>query len=492
MSRRVAVAAVSAPAAGAGVRMASEGGNAVDAALACSLVAVVTHPGMCSLGGGGFLVVWPDGEDPVAVDGALAMPGRGVDREAFGGGAREARLDYAGGVTTLVGPGSVAVPGLLAACAVASRRWGRVPWRILLEPAVEAAREGFPMPETSHRYLGAAGEIYGADPRSRRALYDGDGALLAPGEPIRVEGLADTLDALAREGPELLYRGELGAAISGHLREGGGLLTRADLEAYEARLRRPLAAEVDGWGLAAHPEPARGGRRLLRMLELLGDAPPGPSWTAADVARLARAQLEAAREEPLAAGRGASGETLHTSAVDDTGTACAATFSDGYGSGVVPPGTGMWLNNCLGEEELNPHGFHGWAPDDRLPSNMTPLAARRRADGAALALGSPGSERIPGAVLQGLLHRIRLGLPPREAVEHPRLHVDPGGPDGEPRVLVEPGLPVDEIDLPVEVLPGRLMYMGALELAEWSPRGGLAAAADGRRGGGTAVGGVGD
>ena len=489
MSRRVAVAAVSAPAAEAGVRMAAEGGNAVDATLACSLVAIVTHPGMCSLGGGGFLVVWPAGEDPVAVDGALAMPGRGLEREAFGGGAREARLEYAGGVTTLVGPGSVAVPGLLAACAVASRRWGRVPWRVLLEPAVEAAREGFPMPETSHRYLGAAGEIYGTDPRSRRALYDADGAVLAPGAPVRVEGLANTLDALAHEGPELLYRGELGAAIAGHVREGGGLLTRADLEAYEARMHPPLEAEMDGWRLAVHPEPARGGRRLIRMLELLGEVPAGTTWTAADVARLARAQLQAAAEEPLAAARSASGDTLHTSAVDDTGTACAATFSDGYGSGVVPPGTGMWLNNCLGEEELNPHGFHGWDPGDRLPSNMTPLAARRRADGAVLALGSPGSERIPGAVFQGLLHRIRLGLAPEATVEHPRLHVDPGGPGGEPRALVEPGLPADEIDLPVQVLPERLMDMGALERAEWSPRDGLAAAADGRRGGGTAVGG---
>ena len=487
MSRRVAVAAVSAPAAEAGARMAAEGGNAVDAALACSLVAVVTHPGMCSLGGGGFLVVWPAGEDPVAVDGALAMPGRGVAREAFGGGVREARLDYAGGVTTLVGPGSVAVPGLLAACAAAARRWGRVPWRVLLEPAIEAVREGFPMPESSHRYLSAAGEIYAADPRSRRALYDGEGAVLAPGTPVRVEDLADTLEALAHEGPELLYRGELGAAIAEHVREGGGLLTRADLEAYEARPRRPLETELDGWRLASPPEPARGGRRLARMLELLGDAPSG-TWSAAHVGRLARAQRRAAEGAALAGGAG-PGETLHTSVVDDAGTACAATFSDGYGSGVVPPGTGVWLNNCLGEEELNPHGFHGWAPGDRLPSNMTPVVARRRDDGAALAIGSPGSERIPGAVLQGLLNRIRLGMTPRDAVEHPRLHVDPGGPDRGARALVEPGLPADELELPVEVLPGRLMYMGALELAEWSPRDGLAAAADSRRGGGTAVGG---
>lgn len=205
---------------------------------------------------------------------------------------------------------------------------------------------------------------------------------------------------------------------------------------------------------------------------------------------LARSQREAASQAVLGAGRragGSSGDTLHTSAVDDAGAACAATFSDGYGSGVMPPGTGTWLNNCLGEEELNPHGLHGWEPGARLPSNMTPTVARRREDGAVLALGSPGSERIPGAVLQGLLNRVRLGLGPREAVDHPRLHVAVEA-DGGARAVVEPGLAVGEIELPVEVLPGKLMYMGALELAEWTPRDGLAAAADARRGGGTAVG----
>lgn len=485
MSRRAAVASVSDRAAEAGVRMAAEGGNAVDAAVAASIVAVVTHPGMCSLGGGGFLVVWHGSGRPVAVDGGFEMPGRSLPPGARAGrGLREVHLDYAGGVDTAVGPGSVATPGLVAACGLAAERWGRMPWRELLAPAVEATERGFPMADSPYHYLERAAEIYGADPRSRAALFDEDGAVVGPGGTIRVEALADTLDALAHEGPELFYRGELGACIADHVRASGGLLGREDLESYEARLHEPLIRSLDGWTVATNPPPAVGGRLLAAMLEGMGDE-PRDGWSAAGVARLADAQRRAfgtvaLRDSPA---------TLHTSAVDEEGNACSATFSDGYGSGVMPPGTGLWLNNCLGEGELNPRGIHAWEPGDRLPSNMAPTVARRAADGAALAVGSPGSDRIPGAVLQALLNRVRIGMTPDEAVNHPRLHVvaEEGGGEGT-RAVVEPGLPTGAVPFRVDRIGERAMYMGAVELAEWTPGSGLAAAADRRRVAGTAVG----
>ncbi|HSR41713.1 MAG TPA: gamma-glutamyltransferase, partial [Longimicrobiales bacterium] len=200
---RVAVATVSGAAARAGVGLARRGGNAVDVAVASGLAAVVTHPGMCSLGGGGFLTVWPAGGEPVTVDGGMEMPGRGLDPGELGRGGRRVELGYAGGVTTTVGAGSVATPGLLAACSLAVRRWGRLPWSQVLAPAVELARDGFPMPASSHAFLTHAHEaIYGHDPRSRAALHDDRGRLLGPGETVRVEALVETLELLAREGVE--------------------------------------------------------------------------------------------------------------------------------------------------------------------------------------------------------------------------------------------------------------------------------------------------
>lgn len=510
---RVAIATVSQEAAEAGARIAREGGNAVDAAVAAGLLSTVTHPGMCSLGGGGYALIWPASGAPVAVDGGHEMPGRGLPRERFGDGGIEVHLEYGGGVDTIVGPGSVATPGLLAGLALAAERHGRLPWRLLVEPAWETAREGFPMPASCHAFLVHAHDsIYGHDPRSRAALHGDGGRLLEPGETIRVDGLAETLRTIADEGVELFYDGELGRRIADHVRENGGILTHEDLRSYRAVLREPLAVPLDGWRAATNPPPALGGAVLTAMLRLM-DHRPRDGWSDGDLRHLVRVQeavlgyrrrrldasediaadatrlLEEAGRGDFARLRNAS-STLHTSAVDSEGTACAITLSDGYGSGVVPPGTGIWLNNCLGERELNRGGYHVREPGTRLPSNMAPTVARRP-DGALLAIGSPGADRITTAILQVLLDVVRLGTPPEAAVERPRLHVEEG-PEG-PRIACEPGLPSEALEglgLPVRAFEGPSMFFGGVELALRSPAGEFETAADPRRIGGTAVGGT--
>lgn len=554
---RVAVASVSQPAADAGARVADEGGNAVDAAVAAGLAATVTHPGMCSLGGAGYVTLWPASGDPATVDGGHEMPGRGLPPDRFGHGGVEVSLEYGGGVETVVGPGSVATPGLLAGLSLAAERWGHLPWRKLVEPAYELARDGFPFPAACHEFLAHAhGPIYSRDPRSRAALTDDEDRLLAAGETVRVEHLADTLRALADEGAGLFYRGELGRRIADHVQEGGGILTRRDLAAYRPVVRPPLEASLDGWTLATNPPPAVGGVTLAAMLALMDDAPRG-DWTPEAVGHLVRVQaavltyrrrkldvaddpdgeagrlLRAAREgDPGAllraagatgaaaggqssrgdgspadrpSGEGprpgsASGATLHTSAVGSDGTACSVTLSDGYGSGIVPPGTGLWLNNCLGERELNRKGYHALEPGTRLPSNMAPTVARR--DGAVLAIGSPGAGRIPTAVLQALLNHLRLGMPLQQAVEHPRLHAEPD--EEGVAVTAEPGLPLEGLEGPaagradagdgspvvrVRRLDDLSMFFGGVEAAAWTLEGGFEVGADPRRAGGTAVGG---
>lgn len=509
---RIAIATVSRDAAEAGARVADEGGNAVDAAIAAALVATVTHPAMCSLGGGGFLTIQPGSGSAVTVDGGHEMPGRGLPRERFGAGGVNVHLEYGGGVETTVGPGSVATPGILAACALAAERYGRLPWRELLQPAWERARDGFPMPASSHHYLTFSHRlIYSRDPRSRDALHDATGRLLDPGETIRVEGLADSLRAIADGGAEIFYRGEVGRRIAEHVEEEGGILTRRDLESYRAAVRRPLRASLDGWRLSTNPPPAVGGAVLAAMLRLMAERRPPRGGTAEEVRRLVAVQeavldYRRRRLDPSldldgdvrrllrAAARGSEGvrraataaSTLHTSAVDGTGMACAVTLSDGYGSGIVPPGTGIWLNNCLGELELNRRGFHTLPPGTRLPSNMAPTVGRG-SEGAVLAVGSPGADRITTAILQVLLNFIRLGMPLEEAVAAPRLHVE-RGPTG-PRVACEPGVPADALENPVRRFPERSMYFGGVAAALWRPGSGFELAGDPRRTGGTAVGG---
>jgi gamma-glutamyltranspeptidase/glutathione hydrolase len=151
------------------------------------------------------------------------------------------------------------------------------------------------------------------------------------------------------------------------------------------------------------------------------------------------------------------------------------------------PGTGLWMNNSLGELELNPRGFHALAPGTRLVSNMAPTVARRR-DGAVLAIGSPGADRITSAISQVLVNFMHLGLSLHDAIDHPRLHVEVFA--GAPAIAAEPGVDLEAIDgYRVRRFPDRSMYFGGVQAAMWMPGAGHFEAADPRRTGGTARGG---
>ncbi len=181
----------------------------------------------------------------------------------------------------------------------------------------------------------------------------------------------------------------------------------------------------------------------------------------------------------------ASPSTVHTSAVDADGLACAITASAGYGSGVMPPGTGIWMNNSLGEVEINKRGFHALRPGTRIPSNMAPTCGRSD-NGSVLSIGSPGADRITTAILQTLTNFIHLGMPLQEAVDFPRLHVEWPRQD-QRRVAYEPGMPVDRIDVPQRRFDTLDMFFGGVTAVCFAPPGRFEIAADIRRTGGTAI-----
>ena len=205
-----------------------------------------------------------------------------------------------------------------------------------------------------------------------------------------------------------------------------------------------------------------------RRLDLADDVGP-------EAARL----VEEARSGRLLS-RWTSASTVHTSVVDDSGNGCAITASSGYGSGEMPAGTGLWLNNCVGEIELNRRGLDAGPPGERLPSNMAPSVARR--DGAVLAVGSPGADRITTALQQFLINYLQLGMPLDEAIAHPRVHVDTSGAAVE--LKAEPGLELPEVDLPTAVFPELSMYFGGVGAAVYDNEKGFSVGADPRREGG--------
>ncbi|MBA3523568.1 MAG: gamma-glutamyltransferase [Geodermatophilaceae bacterium] len=501
MQTPVAVAAPSRLAAEAALRAAALGGSAVDAATAAALVAMVSEPGVVSLTGGAYLTLWPPGApDAVVVDGYVAMPG--IGRAAGPVSVREIRTDYGGGLTMTAGHGSVAVPGALAALDLAVSRWGRLTWSEVMAPAYEAARDGFPLGSASGYYLPYVREsLFAWDVETAAALRAPHGDWVRPGEPMVVPHLADTLAHIGAEGARSLYQGDLGRRLAADMTDRGGLVTAADLAAYRPLVRMALPVEVGGWSLRTNPAPAIGGAVLAAMLTLLdGDTSPARILHAQRrVLDIRRHSLDLADDRDAAVAAllrdvGWSGptapSTVHVSVVSADGGACAITASSGYGSGATLPGTGLWLNNCLGELELTRGA--PLAPGTRLRSNMAPTVGRS-ADGGVLAIGSPGADRITTALLQVLAPFALDGTSLSEAVDRPRLHVHHLA-DDHVQVEAEEDTPLPAAGADAVTLPdGRrmpvrrhhrhAMYFGGVGAALRGEDGMLSAAADPRRAG---------
>ncbi len=484
----VAIAAPNQAAADAGERIVRSEGNAVDAALAAVLVTMVNEVGVVTLSSGGFVTVQPGGGGAAyTVDGWMDMPGRD---SVIHGGTWEVTTQYGGGLDVTIGPGSVAVHGAVAAMGEAQRRDGRLPWSEIVAPAIEVARQGFRLSAASRFYLAFVHEdIFGWDAASRAALHDKHGAIT--NEAIVLPDLVRSLERIAERGPSALHTGELARLISADVLKRGGLVSMADLASYRPVVRPALVTSVGGWALATAPPPSVGGACLAAMLRLLDGRVHGVwdeqarAWLvrvqravlghrlgvldlSADLAEDARAFLELVDRD--AASVLESGSTAHVSAADSDGLACAVTVSSGYGSGMIAEGTGIWLNNCLGEQELNPAGLYGRPPGSRLLSNMAPTVGRH-SDGSTLAIGSPGADRITTAISQVLASFISGHMTMAEAVCHPRVHVHRAGRSDE-EIKVETDL---------------TMYFGGVGAAVTRPDGSLDAVADPRRNGATRI-----
>ncbi len=439
----VAIAAPNEAAVAAGEQVVHAGGNAVDAALAAVLVTMVNEVGVVTLSSGGFVTVQPRAGPAYTVDGWMDVPGRDGGSP---GRTWDVDTEYGGGIGITIGPGSVAVHGAVAAIGLAQQRDGRLPWREIVAPAIDVARAGFRLSAASQFYLGYVhDDIFGWDPGSRAALHDEDGTISAG--PIQLPDLVRSLESIADEGASALHTGELARLISADVISRGGVLGVADLAAYRPVVRPPLIIPVAGWTLATVPPPSVGGVCLAAMLRLLDGRPRGAGDddaharligvqravlghrldvldTSTDLADDARAFLERIDADlgPVLE----SGSTAHVSATDRDGVACSVTVSSGYGAGMIAAGTGIWLNNCLGEQELNPGGLSARAPGTRLLSNMAPTVGRHR-DGSTLAIGSPGADRITTAIAQVLAGYLSSGLTLDEAIRQPRVHVHRAG-----------------------------------------------------------------
>ncbi len=487
---RIALAGPSDMVVAAGSLAAAAGGSLVDVVIAAALTATCTDPGICAPGGGGFITIEIPGEEAVVIDGYMAFPGIGFDGDAF---TRTVSMEYGGGVTTGVDAGSVAVPGAFAAYAMANERYGSLPWRELMHLTAGLVEDGFPLSQTAHTYLLDAGElIFAQDPTSRSALFDGN-ALLQHGETVVFTDLAPTLRLIGDRGVGVLYGGELGDSIADDITARGGRLTREDMASYRAIARPPLRADVGDWTILTNPPPAVGGATLLLALAgMAASVRPDSAevWFEClrDAFVIRTGLIEPAKDreatvmEVLARAGILSSSTIAVAAVDSEGSAVAASFSAGYGSGVVPRGSGMLMNNSVGEIELLPGGVESQSPGQRMLSNMAPTVAH--AGNRAIALASPGADRITSALAITLARTALAGDDLVAAIDHPRVHPEFFG--SSVRAAAEPGLGLSDLPDEVRRYDSRHMYFGgvagaALEGSE------LTAYADKRRVGAVAL-----
>ena len=491
-----------------------DGGSAFDGALAAMCAASVAEPVLASLGGGGFFLAAGPETPAVLYDFFVDTPltRRPVEEIEF----FPIEADFGPATQEFhIGLGAMATPGFPRGLFEVHRELGRLPIARILKPAIDLARDGIALRANEAFIFQVVAPVFTAS-EAARALYGSGEGLLKEGETLRQPELADTLEALASEGDRLFYEGDIAAALTRFCREAGGQITGADLERYEAVRRQPLQRDYRGASILTNPPPSTGGILIAFALDLLSspEATPEAFDASERLATLARvmaltdqARLESrlheamgqaeedaaarrlfdpelmARYRALVEGRPlARRGTTHISVVDAAGNLAAVSLSNGEGCGRLLPGTGIMLNNMLGEQDLNPRGFQAWPEGVRLASMMAPSLAFL-ADGRIAALGSGGSNRIRTAVLQVLLNLIDFDRSARAAVEAPRLHVEGG------QANLETGFPPAAVEAAREEVvrltpwPPRNLFFGGVHMAVRDREGGFGAAGDPRRSG---------
>jgi gamma-glutamyltranspeptidase/glutathione hydrolase len=458
-----------------GAAVLQQGGNAVDAAVATAFALAVTWPSAGNIGGGGFMVVRrPNGEaitiDYREVAPKLATPTMYLNSK----GEIERSLTAAG----YLAPG---VPGTVRGLEMAHKKFGKLAWKQVVLPAAKLADEGFALSEGLanglNRWLAGQAAKF---PATVATYGKPGGGKWAAGDRIILKDLGKTLRAIATNGPEVFYKGWIADAIAADMKANGGLITKADLAAYQAKLRKPVTGTFRGYDIIAMPPPSSGGVALIEMLNILENfdlkkqgrfAPEtlhvmieamrrayldrarhlgDPDFTDVPVAKLlskdyaktlaasidpnkASSSIELGKDLVTVAQVRESDETTHFSVLDKNGLAVSNTYTleGGYGSGVVVKGVGFLLNNEMGDfnkkpGETNERGDIGTpanviAPGKRMLSSMTPTIVAR--DGkVVLVTGSPGGRTIINTVLNIVLNVAEFGMDGREAVDAARMH----------------------------------------------------------------------
>jgi gamma-glutamyltranspeptidase/glutathione hydrolase len=524
------MAAGSQQTAATGAAILERGGNAVDAAVAAAFVSFMSEIGVVHLGGSGVAQIYdPHTQQSVVYDFFSAMPGRGNGRPNHELDFNEVTIDF--GATTQsfhLGRGSVAVPGnVYGLCALAAD-YGRLPLATLLEPAIALAENGVVLDEFQANTCELLRPLY-THTAGMRQIFTPQGHMLRGGERLFVPHLAESLRELAVAGGSWMRSGRLAQALVSDQLAYGGLLTTADLAEYEVRRMPPIRICYRDYDVLLPPPCSSGGVLTAFTLKLLShyDVQRRPYGSAAHLQLLYEVMAATSRARPVwermadedetgavaafladdfvaeyvaqvqaaITGRqpavslveeSGPANTTHLSVIDSDGMAVSMTTTAGESAGYVVPGTGFIPNNILGEEDVNPRGFHNWTAGQRIATMMTPMFVTQEGH-IRLVVGSGGSVRIRSAVLQVLSNLLDYRMTLNEAVNRPRVHVENMALQCEWGIDPEAMDELESWGYPVNRWPTRSIYFGGAHSVSRTPEGRLVPAGDNRRGGAVAM-----
>jgi gamma-glutamyltranspeptidase/glutathione hydrolase len=459
----------------AGAAILQKGGNAADAAVATAFALAVTYPFAGNIGGGGFMIVRDPSGKATTFDYREKAPLKSTQTMYLDA---QGKIDRKLTAEGYLAPG---VPGTVRGLELAHKRFGKLPWKEVVNPAVQLAEDGFIMTKNLANDLNRQlGGVMGKYPASVEAYGKPGGGKWAEGDRIVLKDLAKSLRAIADQGADAFYKGWIADRIAEDMKTNGGLITKEDLAAYKAVERAPVIGRYRGYEIISMPPPSSGGVGLIEMLNILEnfnlkkDGRYAPETLHLIIESMRRAYLDRARYlgdtdfvsvpiaqltskeyakklaasiDPAKASSSAelgtdivtaapaveSDETTHFSVIDKNGMAVTNTFTleGGYGSRVVVKGAGFLLNNEMGDfnkkpGETNLTGDIGTKPNliepgKRMLSSMTPTIVTLNGK-VVLITGSPGGRTIINTVLSIVLGVTEFGMNGREAVDSPRMH----------------------------------------------------------------------
>lgn len=448
----------------AGLEMFKQGGNAFDAAAAAILASFVTESLLTSAAGGGFLLAYTQNRQAILFDFFTQTPRQKQASAPLN--FYPVHVDFGTAIQEFhIGLGAMAVPGNLAGVFHVHQKLGELPFKAIAEPALHYAKSGVEVDEFQAYLFQLLKPILLASPVGQK-IYAPSGKLAQAGETLIFSDFANALAQIVERGCQEFYTGEIAQKLIKDCQEMGGYLTLADLQNYQVIERQPLSIDYRGYRLLTNPPPSSGGTLIAFALSLLSQLDLSKIRFGSEQHLQILAEVmcltNAARKDSfndqlylpdiierflgdphlttysqqLVTSVNKLGSTTHISAIDEHGNAASVTSSNGEGSGYFISQTGIMVNNMLGEEDLNPFGFHNWKENVRISSMMSPTIVLKD-NRPQIVLGTGGSNRIRTAILQVISNLIDFQMPVEQAVSSPRVHWENYKFDVEPGLLTQ-------------------------------------------------------